>query len=625
MRLKLRAKLVLSYVLILISMSGVAYLALQSANATQAAYSDLLDRRDKMIMAVGDLARQIDASGRDAGWYALTGNSDYLDHLKAAEKQAQADVVFLDKNAETDADKALVKSLQGENSIYWAGIGDTIRSFQNVTANGQQLDQHMGVAIAIPLRQSVNRVNKAVADMERHQTDESEAARDKAARDHGRFMWLIIGIGGAVTVLALAFAWWMSGRVTRPVIAMAEAAKRLAEGDLTAAALQASANDETRDLAVAFNQMLTGLRQLIGGVTSLAGEVADLSGHLTRTTGDVAEGAKGVAKTIGQVSHGAVAQTGSVDEAMRVVEEVRTAIAQVAGGAQEQARSAQSTTEVLAAMMAAIRDVSAKADKVDASSDHAVARAQQGGQVVERTTQGMARIQQAVQVSGEQIRELGHLSGQIGAITAAITEIADQTNLLALNAAIEAARAGDQGRGFAVVADEVRKLAERSGKSATEIGALIGAIQSGTAKAVAIMEQVIVEVQNGSQLAGETRTSLQEILSVVETTTRDVDAIKAATEVLTGASQKVAEAATAVAAITEENTATAEEMAAGADQLTSAMAGIAAVAGQNAAAAEEVTDGVTEVTGGIEVVSASTQMLLEIAGRLNTEVSRFRM
>lgn len=47
----------------------------------------------------------------------------------------------------------------------------------------------------------------------------------------------------------------------------------------------------------------------------------------------------------------------------------------------------------------------------------------------------------------------------LGAIVAAIGNIATQTKLLALNATIEAARAGDAGRGFAVVAAEVNKLA----------------------------------------------------------------------------------------------------------------------------------------------------------------------
>ncbi len=129
-----------------------------------------------------------------------------------------------------------------------------------------------------------------------------------------------------------------------------------------------------------------------------------------------------------------------------------------------------------------------------------------------------------------------------------INDIADQTNLLALNAAIEAARAGEQGRGFAVVADEVRKLAERTGKATSEIGEMIGSIQTEVDSAITAMKETSGKVEAGLKFSTEAGQQLQGIVSSVEGLQSMVQQIASATEEMSSTSEAISGDIQAIAA-----------------------------------------------------------------------------
>lgn len=190
-------------------------------------------------------------------------------------------------------------------------------------------------------------------------------------------------------------------------------------------------------------------------------------------------------------------------------------------------------------MSATTADIARSCMHAAERADEAGSTAQNGASVVQETLHSMQVIADNVRETAETIKGLGSRSDQIGAIVGTIEDIADQTNLLALNAAIEAARAGEMGRGFAVVADEVRALAERTTRATREIADMIKAIQQETAKAVAVMEEGVGQVEKGTHEAARSGEALDEILSKISDVTQEINQIATAAEQLTATNNEV--------------------------------------------------------------------------------------
>lgn len=474
-------------------------------------------------------------------------------------------------------------------------------------------------------RESRNRMNTEIEAFVAYQTSLKQDQEREAVELAERNRLVALGAGLIAVVLGLTVALSLSRSITRPIQLTAQAAERLASGDLTVEALQVKTSDEVGHMANSFNTMIVSLRELVRGVAGSSTTVASAADQLDNATQQVAEAAQGAARAVGQVAEGAVTQTHSVEEAQRMVSELQSAIAQISAGAQEQARGAQHTASVINHMVSAVDDVATKAQNVSSSSQQAADTARTGNDIVEQSIREMERIRTIVLSSADQIKELGRLSGQIGEITTMITDIADQTNLLALNAAIEAARAGDHGKGFAVVADEVRKLAERAGASAKEISHLIGSIQAGTAQAVDAMEKGTVEVEEGSRLAAAAGEALRSILQMVDQTARDVEAITTTAQQLATDSRDVIQSVDAMAAVTEENTAASEQMSAGSSHMANAIQEIAAVSEETAAVAEEVSASTEEMNASTEEIAASAHSLAETAHQLQVQIAKFKV
>ncbi|KHK55800.1 chemotaxis protein [Ralstonia sp. A12] len=223
-----------------------------------------------------------------------------------------------------------------------------------------------------------------------------------------------LGISLLLGLAVYAAIEWFAGR---PLREAAEAAQRLASGDLSAQ-IPVKRGDEIGGILDAQNGINLGLATLIG-------RVRESTNSLTAAVGEIAAGNANLSRRTD-------AQASSLEQTAAAMDELTSTVRNNAENARQALASAQSASQLA----------------VDGSN----------------------LMEQVVGTMGE-IREASH---RMSDIVSTIEGIAFQTNILALNAAVEAARAGAEGRGFAVVAQEVRMLAKRSGDAAHEIKSLIG-------------------------------------------------------------------------------------------------------------------------------------------------------
>ncbi|HEX6746505.1 MAG TPA: methyl-accepting chemotaxis protein [Longimicrobium sp.] len=388
---------------------------------------------------------------------------------------------------------------------------------------------------------------------------------------------------GLASLLVLALTGYLLSRVLHrgvagPVTRVAEAAGRIAAGDLTGATLPVSSRDEVGVMARSFNRMTGDLRAVIAEIQRTGATLASHSAEIASLTGETRTG----------------------------VEHLNGAVAQITAGAEEQSAAAQHVYGQTGEISGALGNIAAGTERMAASIRDSVAAARGGGETVRAIARATGDLGRVAVENTEQVRRLQRHSARIEEFVRAITEVAEQTNLLALNAAIEAARAGEAGRGFAVVADEVRKLSESASGAASHTVSVVAEMQRDIDETVVSIERSAAGVQETAGRAAEVGGALDAIFHALEESERVVQGLADETRTISGRVNETAGMIGDVAAVAEENAASAEEMAALSEQLEGTMASISLLAGGSRAG-----DG--------------ADSLNVLAERLSSLVSRFRV
>jgi methyl-accepting chemotaxis protein len=406
------------------------------------------------------------------------------------------------------------------------------------------------------------------------------------------------------------------------LIETAASAEKLADGDLT---ITVTPKAESDTLGNAFSKMINNLRTLVSKVNDNAQTIASASDQLATASEQSGSATEQIASVSQQVAKGAEEQTKGIGEVNNAIGELGKAIETVDKGSQQQSKAVEQATGIVQQVSSAAEQTATSAQEAATSASQAADVAKQGSATVEKTIDGIRKINGSMQDVAKKVGELGKQSEAIGGMIAVIDDIASQTNLLALNAAIEAARAGEQGRGFAVVADEVKKLAERTAKETKEIAALVGSVQKGVADSIQASLEGAKQAEQGSNLANEAGTALGQILDSINSMTSQIENISAAAEQMSASAQEMVKVVDGVAKIAEQNLSVTKQMADNKTRVAESASTVAATVEENSAATQQMSASAEEMSAQVQEVVASSKSLSTLAEELKQAVMVFKL
>ncbi len=356
-------------------------------------------------------------------------------------------------------------------------------------------------------------------------------AGDKATAIAGSARrWIELGLGGLVC-LCVAIGVLLNGAISKPMIAMAAAVRRLADKDMDTPIPCVGRGDEIGAMAAAVavfkeNMAVAGrlaseqaaaqaakerrsvlLSDLICGFESQAG---DLAGAVSAASVDMERTAKSMASIASQSTQEAATVAASADAASAGVQQVASAAEELASSISEISRQVAQSSRMT-------------------------------GRAVEETRRTDALV-----------RALSEGAQKIGKVVELIASIAGQTNLLALNATIEAARAGEAGKGFAVVASEVKSLAGQTARATEQISAQVAHIQSATRDAVQAIGAISGTIDDVSAIATSIASAVEQQGAATAEIARNVGQTAGATLAVTNAVAGVSAAARATGNAADE-------------------------------------------------------------------------
>ncbi|MDO8989313.1 MAG: MCP four helix bundle domain-containing protein, partial [Sideroxyarcus sp.] len=278
--LKIGMRLGFGFALVLVLLaiiSSVSYLRVGQINAE---IDDLVNDKFPKTVFANNIIDNINVIARALRNSALVNNPDEVQKELKRVEEARLQIIEnfgkLENVILSDAGKkVLVKALEMRKIF----VAEQDKFLDLMKAGKRDAAVELMVT---SMRKSQGEYIQSVNELIHFQADLMKKTGDEAATVANQTQTLILVLGLAAITLAIAFAWWITRSITKPLNEAVSVANQLAEGDLTAK-IEVTSKDETGQLLLAMQSMTEKLSQVIGEVRSSADALSSASEEVSAT------------------------------------------------------------------------------------------------------------------------------------------------------------------------------------------------------------------------------------------------------------------------------------------------------------------------------------------------------
>ncbi|MDU7475821.1 MAG: methyl-accepting chemotaxis protein [Paenibacillus macerans] len=537
MKLTIKARLILSFSLLVLSLVGLGVYSINSLNQVNQQSTVISDT----WLPAMDAAHVMNTATSDYRTTELRiilaendpqGLKEMKERLNIKVQELQQLMTGYEGRTQNDEEAARLYNVFKQE---WAGylqISDQIIGLVDQHKEAEALELMSGTS-----EKEFDQASNALLDLVKYNQTNSQKASDDGDKAYAGTVAIMTTIIIVMTLIAIGLAFLIVLGITKPIRKLSEAAEEMALGNVNIN-VETKSKDEIGQLMLSFARMIASIREQAQAVEMVA------SGDLTvqvrvRSENDL------MGKKIQEM----------IERNNEILTSINTAADQVASGSKQVSDSSIALSQGATEQASSVEELTASLEEISSQTKLNAQNANEANKLAADSKNSALQGNEQMKDMLAAMREINDASSNISKIIKVIDEIAFQTNILALNAAVEAARAGQHGKGFAVVAEEVRNLAARSANAAKETTDMI--------------EGSIDKVQEGTRIADQTAAALQSIVGDIEKVANLVGDIAMASTEQAAAITQINQGISQVSQVIQTNSATSEESAAASEELSS--------------------------------------------------------